>query len=137
MIFALSRHQICSRQLSRHLSTTIIAVVYSTPICWECQQLYLLMNLNQNHRCTTGPLVKHPRYEDSVIGPYEQIFEHKIVIIFLFISLTLNAPIETKVVCFSHLLKCIRSLYGKQCGPRSDCSYRSSLFWVHAVCFYT
>ena len=51
--------------------------------------------------------------------------------------LTLNAPITTKVVCFSRLLKCLRSLYGKQCGPRSDCSYRSSLFWVHVVCFYT
>ena len=51
--------------------------------------------------------------------------------------LTLNAPIATKVVCFSCLLKCLRSLYGKQCGPRSDCSYRSSLLWVHAVCFYT
>ena len=51
--------------------------------------------------------------------------------------LTLKAPIATKVVCFSRLLKCLRSLYGKQCGPRSDCSYRSSLFWVHAVCLYT
>ena len=40
--------------------------------------------------------------------------------------LTLNTPIATKVVCFSRLLKCLRSLYGKQCGPRSDCSYRSS-----------
>ena len=52
-------------------------------------------------------------------------------------SLTLKAPIATKVVCFSCLLKSVRSLYGKQCGPRSDCSYRSSLFWVHAICFYT
>ena len=51
--------------------------------------------------------------------------------------LTLNALITTKVVCFSRLLKCLRSLYGKQCGPRSDCSFRSSLFWVHAVCIYT
>ena len=42
-----------------------------------------------------------------------------------------------QVVCFSRLLKCLRSLYSKQCGPRSDCSYRSSLFWVHTVCFYT
>ena len=46
--------------------------------------------------------------------------------------LTLNAPMATKVVCFSRLLKCLRSLYGKQCGPRSDCSFRSSLFWVQA-----
>ena len=52
-------------------------------------------------------------------------------------TLTLNAPIAAKVVCFSRLLKCLRSLYGKQCGPRSNCSYRSSLFWVHAVCLYT
>ena len=52
-------------------------------------------------------------------------------------TLALNPPIATKVVCFSRLLKCVRSLYGKQCGPRSDCSYRSSLFWVHTVCFYT
>ena len=51
-----------------------------------------------------------------------------------FLSLTLNAPITTKVVCFSLLLKCLRSLYGKQCGPRSDCSYMTSLFWVHTVC---
>ena len=52
-------------------------------------------------------------------------------------SLTLKAPIATKVICFSCLLKCLSSCYGKQCGPRSDCSYRISLFWVHAVCFYT
>ena len=51
--------------------------------------------------------------------------------------LTFNAQIATKVVCFTRLLKCLRSLYGKQSGPRSDCSYRSSLFWVHAVRFYT
>ena len=44
-------------------------------------------------------------------------------------GLILNAPITTKVVCFSRLLKCLRSFYGKQCGPRSD--------WVQAVCFYT
>ena len=45
--------------------------------------------------------------------------------------------IAPKAVCFSRLLKCLRSLYGKLCGPRSDCSYRSSLFWVHTVCLYT
>ena len=41
--------------------------------------------------------------------------------------LTLNAPIAIKVVCFSRLLKCLRSLYGKQCGPRPVCS-GSTLF---------
>ena len=52
-------------------------------------------------------------------------------------GLTLNAPIATKIVCFSRLLKCLRSLYGKQYEPRPDCFYRSSQFWVLAVCFYT
>ena len=37
----------------------------------------------------------------------------------------------------SRLLKFLKSLYSKQCGPRSDCSYRSNLIWVHPVCFYT
>ena len=32
-------------------------------------------------------------------------------------SLTLNAPIATKVVCFSCLLKCLRSLYGNSVDP--------------------
>ena len=36
-----------------------------------------------------------------------------------------KAPIPTKVVCFSRLLNCLGSLYDKQCGPRSDFSYRS------------
>ena len=44
-----------------------------------------------------------------------------------FCLLTLYAPIATKVVCYSRLLKCLRSLFGKQCGPRSDCS-GSTLF---------
>ena len=43
-------------------------------------------------------------------------------------KLTLNVSIAAKVVCFSRLLKCLRSLFGKQCGPRSDCSY------IGAVC---
>ena len=51
--------------------------------------------------------------------------------------LTLKVPIATKVVCYFRLRKCLRSLYSNQCGPRSDCSYRISLFWVHAVYFYT
>ena len=37
----------------------------------------------------------------------------------LYAVLTLKAPIATTVVCLSRLLKYLRSLYGKQCGPRS------------------
>ena len=41
--------------------------------------------------------------------------------------LTLNAPIATKVVCFSRLLKWLRSLYGKRVDPDQTAP----------VCFYT
>ena len=40
---------------------------------------------------------------------------------------TLKAPIASEVVCFSRQLKCLRSLYDRQCR----------LIWVHPVCFYT
>ena len=36
---------------------------------------------------------------------------------YLFLCKTLNVPITTKVVCFSRLLKCLRSLYGKSVDP--------------------
>ena len=43
--------------------------------------------------------------------------------------LTRNAPIATKVVCFSRLLKCFRGLNCKQCGPRSGAvCFGSTLF---------
>ena len=42
---------------------------------------------------------------------------------FLMLFLTVNVPIASKVIYFSPLLKCLRSLYGKQCGPRSGCFY--------------
>ena len=34
------------------------------------------------------------------------------------------------------LLVIFKSHFRKQCGPRSDCSFRSSLIWVHTVCRY-
>ena len=65
----------------------------------------------------------------SISRPYSLTFCQKM--------LALKIPITTKVVCFSRLPKCFRNIYGKQSGPRLDCSFRSSLFWVNAVCFYT
>ena len=69
--------------------------------------------------------------------PNAVVFSYGYVRVIDMVSLTLNAPIATKVICFSRLLKCLRSLYCKQSGPRSDCSYRSSLFWAQAVSFFT
>ena len=42
-------------------------------------------------------------------------------------SLTLNATIATKVVCFSRLLKCLSSLYVKQCGSRTGSTLFASI----------
>ena len=36
----------------------------------------------------------------------------------------------------SHLLMFLGSIYCKQYGPRSDCSLRSTLIWIHSVCFH-
>ena len=43
-----------------------------------------------------------------------------------FSILTLNGPIATKDVCFSRLVKCLRSLYGKQCGSSLFVSIHNS-----------
>ena len=56
--------------------------------------------------------------------------KYPLVEIMLIAYLTRNAQITSKVVCFSRLLKCLRSLYGKQCGPRSDCSYSGSTLFA-------
>ena len=48
-----------------------------------------------------------------------------------------HRALSDRIYLVLELLSPLRSLYGKQCGPRSDCSYRSSLFLVHAVCFCT
>ena len=50
-------------------------------------------------------------------------------------QLTLKLPITTIVVCY--VVACdFKSHFCKQCGPRSDCSCRSSLIKVHTVCLY-
>ena len=74
--------------------------------------------ISNNVVCATSKASDQPAYTHSLI----RAFACRLNILWL---LTLNAPIATKVVCFSRLLKCLRSLYGKQCGPRSDCSYRA------------
>ena len=73
--------------------------------------------------CNCQSIPKCPDFKDSFM-----IYLH-----FFLAYLTLKAPIATKVVCLSRLPKCLRSIYGRKCGPRPDCSYRSSLFWVNAV----
>ena len=102
---------------SSHMCTKIITFV---PQDWNLLEKYPLKHLSQANFAKIN-VKKYPR--NSAWKSYK-------------LSLTLNAPIATKVVCFLGLVKCLRNLYGKQCGPRSDCSY-SSLFWVHAVFFYT
>ena len=95
---------------------------------YDKTRLKSLLFWNQN-TSALGPVIVECSGEYFVIIVYCGATPHSI--------LTLNVPIATKVVCFSRLLKCLCSLCGKQCGPRSDCSYRSSLFWVHNVSFYT
>ena len=56
------------------------------------------------------------------------------------LSLTLKMPgkpASENVVCLLNILANFSNLFlhtGKQCGPWSDCSEKSSLIWVHTVC---
>ena len=58
---------------------------------------------------------------NKVNGKISKIGRNRIKFYIFHISiLTLKAAIATKVVCFSCLLKCLRSLYGKQYILRSQ-----------------
>ena len=46
-----------------------------------------------------------------------------------------HGPNNNNCRLLCHLLV-ILSHFCEQCGPRSDCSFRSSLTWVHTVCPY-
>ena len=48
---------------------------------------------------------------------------------------SIKAPITTIVICYV-VCRYFKSHCCKQCGPRSDCSCRSSLILVHTVCLY-
>ena len=50
-------------------------------------------------------------------------------------SLTLKLPITTLSSALSPACDFKRH-FCKQCGLRSECSFRSSLIWVHTVCLY-
>ena len=55
-------------------------------------------------------------WENDTVLFYEKIDEEELVLFKEMVNtvnnLTLNAQIATKVLCFSRLLKCLRSLYG-------------------------
>ena len=52
---------------------------------------------------------------------------------------TFDKPLKRQSQLLSSALSSagyFKSHFCKQCGPRSDCSFRSSLIWVHTVCLY-
>ena len=51
-------------------------------------------------------------------------------------TLTLKTPISQQLSSALSSACDFKSHFFKQCGPRSDCSSRSSLIWVHIVCLY-
>ena len=82
----------------------------------HCLKSHALAQLSFSAQLLISPL-SHAKTQ-SHMGP---------LVLETFGDLFLNAPIATKVDCFSRLLKCLRSLHGKQCGPRAVCS-GSTLF---------
>ena len=71
-------------------------------------------------------LTKKLKIKDEImIASFSDHFVRRTVCI-LQLSCALSSAYDFK----SHVILC------KQCGPRSDCSSRSSLIWVHTVCLY-
>ena len=56
--------------------------------------------------------------------------------VLLSIYLNVFPPFTTYIICSSHLLMFLGSIYCKQYGSRSDCSKGSSQFKVYIVCFH-
>ena len=89
------------------------------PVGKELKTIYCLILGGKRRPCDetyTSYVCSHLTKPGTILTSWEKVI------------LTLNTPITTKVVCFSRLLKYLRSLHGKWCGPRSDCSYREHSF---------
>ena len=106
----------------------------SVPVkCKYSKLIFIQFNLKFNVYycvCFCGKIIAHLITTWRTITQY---YDCNLVLLLLIYCLTLKTPITTKIVCF---VVCgnFRSLFNKQCRPRSDCSYRSSLIWVHTVC---
>ena len=73
---------------------------------------------------------------------FQNLFCFAIIYVWAFCWFTLKVPrknVSENVVCWNCLLQIITLHYwrikyrSKQRGPRTDCSYRSSLIWVYTV----
>ena len=72
--------------------------------------------MNSQARLSSRCSLKVPKYPICCIISFVAILVQSFVAISI-TSLTLNATITTKVVCFSRLLKCLRSRYGNSVDP--------------------
>ena len=90
-----------------------------------CEKEHLWLDNNQSCKiitlCMVYPFYCSGTYFQPLSG--SAFIRRKLLQRIEYKQLALNVTIATKAVCLSRLLKCLRSLYGKQCGPRSDCSY--------------
>ena len=130
-------HENCLPADDSHEISCLICYFWKSSKIWNCRLLQIIGGaLWVNDPCILGSA-------DSL--------EHLIrIIVFLVYSsklqtlqLSLKAPWKNaseNVICWSRLLQIIAKYYlrikykSKQRGPRTDCSYRSSLIWVHTVC---
>ena len=103
--------------------------------------------LFQSH-CKNGPFKHMVNTTDiTCLAAYSQVclgwpflsFSYKVAISFLTLKRQEKMQLKNDV-CWSRLLQIIDNItdlfeyWSKRSGPRSDCSYGSSLIWVHIVC---
>ena len=108
------------------LIETVLLCTHNVCFGWEIRKLFFLLkawNLLNDFSISPGniwtPLWEyHANLSDNPEKMIKDGQNNQV-------SLTLKAPITTKVVCFCRLLNCFRSLSNKQCRLRSDCSLRA------------
>ena len=75
----------------------------------------------------------------SILGLLQYSNQIYKIMLDIFLTKFINLPIKRQSQQLSSALSSasyFKSHCCKQCRPRSDCSFRSSLIWVHTVCLY-
>ena len=87
--------------------------------------------MSTHYICFHGKIKKHYNVDSALIWGYVRYLNFCLIIVVL----TLNCQSQQLSSALSSACD-FKSHFCKQCGPRSDCSTRSSLIWVHTVCLY-
>ena len=95
---------------------------YHTYITWSDREVRQTMQIQRKLL-----LIKQFNYD-----LHQLLFDQKLLDIALVIKWNATYHLSSALSSAGYF----KSYFCKQCGPRSDCSFKNSLIWVHTVCLY-